>query len=135
MVYEVEKQRYVLTERSFGDYPFLLLFALQPGKGLDFRRPNFSDVPDEVIKATREVCERTAQTIQLPKKLHNIEADVTEPVRKYLTLPKGWDLTKAIMKINIGPGGIPGVSCDCDVDGPCGYCCDTCDCNSCYNCC
>ncbi len=88
-------------------------------------------IPDAVIKEVRMACEQISRTIKLPENLHNIEVEITKHLARNLTLPKGWKLVKGIMKVQFQrPVGLI-----CDVDGPCGYCCDTCDCNSCYNCC
>jgi hypothetical protein len=134
MVYEVKGQKYLLAERIYGRYPFLLVLALTPGKQ-PFRQPIFDDIPDEISRQLRSACETVAKNIELPGNLHNVEVDVTGHLSKALKLPAGWTLWKGNMKVSDALSHIPGVSCDCDVDGPCGYCCDICDCNSCYNCC
>jgi hypothetical protein len=134
MVYEVRGNKFLLTENIFGDYPFLLNFSLTPKKGLNFRTHKFVGLPDAVLSDVRNACEETSRTIKLPKNLHNVEVDITEHLKRDLKLPRGMKLVKGLMKIDFRPGA-GAVACDCDVDGPCGYCCDTCDCNSCYNCC
>jgi hypothetical protein len=134
MVYEVGGKKFLLAEQVFAGYPFLLNFSLQPRRDTDFLKPKLMGLPDGVMTSVRKECERVAATVKLPENLHNVEVDVTEHLSKKLTLPQGWGLAKAIMKVAIR-GRLPGLTCDCDVDGPCGYCCDVCDCNSCYLCC
>jgi len=135
MVYEVRGKRFLLKEEVFNGYPFLLNFLLVPTQRVDFTAAEYNGLPDAVSKEIRLACEEVTRTIQLPPDLHNVEAEVTEAVSRKIKLPAGWTLTKAIMKVTIGPNGLQSVACNCDVDGPCGYCCDTCDCQSCYLCC
>lgn len=126
MFYESGGQSYVLTESVFGQYPFLLVFRL-PQKAREKKPGAFplAGVPDQVLAPARALCENIAANLRLPETLHNIELNVTETAKAALRLSNGWELSKAIMKI--GPIDIGRVACDCDVDGPCGYCCDTCD--------
>lgn len=130
MVYEVRGRKYVLTEIVFGEHPFLFNFNLEPTAAVDFLSPHFVGIPDEITRNMRAACEGVVRGLKLPEDLHNVEVDLTPHMGHAVQLPKGWTLAKAIMKVPFG-----GVACDCDVNGPCGYCCDTCDCNSCYNCC
>ena len=132
MVYEVRGQRHLLVERTFGDYPFLIVLRLRPGKSIDFTARVYDGVPEAVMGPLRAACEAVPQRLTLPKNFHNIEADVTALVNKTVKLPAGWRLAKVILKVPLR-SHVRGVACDCDVDGPCGYCCDTCD--SCYLCC
>ncbi len=134
MVYEAGGKKFLLVEQVFAGYPFLLNFSLQPREEKDFLTPKFMGLPEEVMTRVRKECEQVAATVKLPENLHNVEVEVTGHLSKKLNLPHGWGLAKAIMKVAM-TGRIPGLTCDCDVDGPCGYCCDVCDCNSCYLCC
>ena len=132
MVYEVRGQRYVLVERVFADNPFLIVLRLRPGKSIDFTARTYDGVPETVMGPLRAACEPVPHRLTLPKNFHNIEADVTPLIAKAVDLPSGWTLAKVIMKVPFR-SRLHGVACDCDVDGPCGYCCDTCE--SCYLCC
>lgn len=134
MVYEVGGKLFLLVEHVFAQYPFLLNFSLDPSGDVNFFEPGFMGLPDKVLARVRRVCEQVATTIKLPENLHNVEVDLTGHLSEKLDLPRGWSLAKGIMKLTV-KDRLPGVTCDCDVDGPCGYCCDTCDCNSCYDCC
>lgn len=126
MVYESQGKTYLLCEQIFGDFPFLFVFAV-PGEKKAIEANRFTGAPDNVMQVTAKACERVVKEVKLPTNIHNIEADITRVVANYAQLPAEWSLTKAIMQVGILGGS---VACDCDVDGPCGYCCDTCDCNS-----
>ncbi len=126
MVYEIGKEQFLVAERTFGADPFLLLFSVARDQ-VDARSTRFYGVPDEVVAAVAPACDRLSRTVKLPGSLHTLEVDVTALLSRAVNLPKGYQLTKALFRL--GPGG--GVMCDCDVDGPCGYCCDTCDCDTC----
>jgi len=126
MVYETAGKNYLLTERVFGTYPFLLVFELS-NKVIPAESTNIPSVPENLLKAFSPACEKLALTVKLPESLHNVEVDITQSLNHVTKLPNGIELTKAIIKLGRGSE----VACDCDVDGPCGYCCDTCDCNTC----
>jgi hypothetical protein len=133
MVYTVGEEAYVLAEHTFAGRPFLFVFAMSPENPKMLKVPEFTGLPDEVMRNVRIAGEKAVKGIKLAENLHNVEVDVTRFIGTHLKLPQGWSIAKAIMKVDIWR--MPGRACDCDVDGPCGYCCDTCDCNSCYLCC
>jgi hypothetical protein len=130
MVYTSDGEPYVLIEQVMSSRPFLLVFGLTPRPMTEIQQPDFLGLPDEVARGVRKACEKAVAGIKLAKNLHNVEVDATRFIGDQVSLPDGWSLAKAVMKVDIRT--VPGVACDCDVDGPCGYCCDTCDCNSCY---
>jgi hypothetical protein len=133
MVYTVGEEAYVLAEHMFAGRPFLFVFAMSFKNRKMLQSPEFTGLPHEVLRSARMASEQAVKGIKLAENLHNVEVDVTGFVAARLKLPKGWSIAKSIMKVDIRR--IPDRACDCDVDGPCGYCCDTCDCNSCYLCC
>src|SRR3990172_1503798 len=133
MVYEASGKKYVLSEHVFEAHPFLLVFGLEPRKEAEFLTPRFTGLPDEVLGQCRQACEALVGRLKLPKDLHSIEVDLTPQLAEKVELPPGWTLSRAILRLPT-EWRRPGVACDCDVDGPCGYCCDVCDCN-CYLCC
>jgi 6-pyruvoyl-tetrahydropterin synthase len=126
LIYESAGKNYMLSENVFGLYPFLLVFELSSSK-FSVTSTYFNAVPENLIKVIAPACEKLAQTVKVPETLHNVEAEITQSLRKAVKLPEGIELSKAIIKL----GRTNEVACDCDVDGPCGYCCDTCDCNTC----
>lgn len=133
MVYEAAGKKFVLAEHVFAAHPFLLVFGLEPRNEKDFLAPHFTGLPDEVLRTCRSLCEDLVGRIQLPKDLHSIEVDLTPQIAGKAKLPDGWTMVRAVLRLPVDSRR-PGVACDCDVDGPCGYCCDVCDCN-CYLCC
>ena len=128
MVYKTEGKYYLLTEKIFCSYPFLLVFEIScKGKGASVESTRFHSVPEELLKSIAPACEKFASTVKVPESIHNLEIDITTSLNQSVKLPNGIILTKSIIKL----GKIGEISCDCDVDGPCGYCCDTCDCDTC----
>lgn len=126
MVYESASRKFLLTENVFGSYPFLLVFELS-GKEIEVESTSFHAVPERMLKSIAPACEKIALSAKLPESLHNVEVDITPMLSQVVKLPSGVELSKAILKLGKGHE----VACDCDVDGPCGYCCDTCDCDTC----
>lgn len=121
MAYKARGQTYVLSEYMIDGYPFLVVFHLDEGKSRESPEKEVR-IPDK-IKSQIEVASRhIVQNIEVPEKLHSTEIEVTEPMAKEINLQDGWSLAKAILKIST-----KGFSAllRCDVDGPCGYCCDT----------
>jgi len=127
MIYETGGKTFFLTENVFGVYPFLLVFEISGKEIMDVESTPFYGIPEGMLKNVAPACEKIAVTAKLPESLHNVEVDVTQILNQFVKLPKGVELSKAIMKLGRGHE----VACDCDVDGPCGYCCDTCDCDTC----
>jgi hypothetical protein len=127
MVYEAAGKPYLLAEHIFGDYPFLFVFRM-PGDAKSAENNLVPGAPDQVMQPMARALEAVVKNVKLPANLHNVEADITHLVAKSAQLPTGWEIAKTIARVGIRGGG---VACDCDVDGPCGYCCDTCDCNTC----
>jgi hypothetical protein len=127
MVYESAGKPYLLAEHVFGDYPFFFVFRM-PGDTKSAEDNLVPGTPDQVMQPITRALAALVKNVRLPANLHNVEADITQLVAKNMQLPAGWEIAKTIVRIGVQGGAI---ACDCDVDGPCGYCCDTCDCNTC----
>ena len=127
MTYQVKGRSYMLSEYVAMGHPFLIVFAFDPEKS---KSMNISlGMPEQIKQQLVEHSLNFVKKLVLPTNLHNIELTVTDNIANNLKLPESWSLVKAVMKVPIDLGQ---VACDCDVDGPCGYCCDTCDtCHSC----
>lgn len=122
MAYMVKGQIFVLSEYIIDGYPFLVVLRLEGGKFGESPEEEVFRIPDE-IKSQIEVASRhVVQNTKVPENLHTTEIEVTEPMAKAMNLQDGWSLAKTILKIPIKGAS---TYCDCDVDGPCGYCCDT----------
>jgi hypothetical protein len=126
MVYSVAEHNFLLIEHEFGGSPFLLVFALRPRSEEAFREVDLTGPPDAVLRTSRVACETVLSKLKLPD-LYNIEVDLTKQIAPEMNLPNGWRLAKAILKVAMRSEMM------CDVDGPCGYCCEVCE--SCYLCC
>ena len=88
---------------------------------------DLTGAPDAVLRTSRVACETVLSKLKLPD-LYNIEVDLADEITPEMKLPDGFaGFAKAILKVAMRSEMM------CDVDGPCGYCCEVCE--SCYLCC
>lgn len=123
MVYAVKGQKFVLNEYVIDGYPFLAVFRVEENKLRTLPEEEIFGIPSAIKGQIEVASQNLIQNIKVPDNLHNTEIEVTEPMAKAMNLKDDWSLVKVVFKIPMKGWNM----CDCDVDGPCGYCCDTCD--------